>query len=127
GVGILRPDGDSDTGADVLAVTVRTDYMPNEDWRTLCDRARTLRETEGTLTGHAAGHDTPPAQIGPGTIVEIIGAPTERTSVIESEPVELPEPLASVADYVDDHADGRDFIPTAELADAVGTDANVLG
>jgi hypothetical protein len=31
GVGILRPDGESDAGADVLATTVRSHYMPNPE------------------------------------------------------------------------------------------------
>ncbi|MGB8198888.1 MAG: cell division protein FtsK, partial [Pseudonocardiaceae bacterium] len=43
GVGILRPDGDTAAGADVLAVMVRTDYMPNNDWTTLGERGRALR------------------------------------------------------------------------------------
>ncbi|MGX7825721.1 cell division protein FtsK [Actinokineospora sp. 24-640] len=123
GVGILRPDGDTDAGADVLAVTVRTDYMPNEDWRTLCERARTLRETEGTLTGHAAGQDTP-ALIGPGTVVDVL-AEAGPSAVVE--PVELPEPLASVVDYLDDHGDGRDFVPSAELTDALGMEPTMFG
>jgi S-DNA-T family DNA segregation ATPase FtsK/SpoIIIE len=53
GASILRPDGDTAADADVLAVIVRTDYMPNDDWATLCQRGRALRETAGTLTGHA--------------------------------------------------------------------------
>ncbi|HEX2300759.1 MAG TPA: cell division protein FtsK, partial [Pseudonocardiaceae bacterium] len=40
GVGILRPDGETQAGADVLALTVRTYYMPNEDWHELCRRGR---------------------------------------------------------------------------------------
>jgi DNA segregation ATPase FtsK/SpoIIIE, S-DNA-T family len=48
GVGILRPDGDTQAGADVLALTVRTYYMPNEDWQVICQRGRSLREAEGT-------------------------------------------------------------------------------
>ncbi len=38
GVGILRPDGETAAGADVLAMMVRTYYMPNDDWATLCAR-----------------------------------------------------------------------------------------
>ena len=60
GVGILRPDGDTQAGADVLALTVRTYYMPNEDWQVICQRGRALREAEGTLSGHAAGDDLAP-------------------------------------------------------------------
>src|SRR5262249_58611489 len=60
GVGILRPDGDTQAGADVLALTVRTYYMPNDDWQVICRRGRALREGAGTLTGHAAGQDTAP-------------------------------------------------------------------
>jgi S-DNA-T family DNA segregation ATPase FtsK/SpoIIIE len=57
-VGILRPDGDAQAGADVLELTVRTYYMPNEYWQVIWRRGRALREAEGTLTGHAAGPDT---------------------------------------------------------------------
>ncbi|MGH3589368.1 MAG: cell division protein FtsK, partial [Pseudonocardia sp.] len=48
GVGILRPDGETDTGTDVVAMTVRCDYMPNPEWRAICDRGRALREAAGT-------------------------------------------------------------------------------
>ncbi|MEU7475462.1 hypothetical protein AB0A63_05715 [Lentzea sp. NPDC042327] len=44
GVGVLRPDGETQAGAEVLALTVRTFYMPNEDWREICQRGRALRE-----------------------------------------------------------------------------------
>ncbi len=60
-MGILRPDGDTAAGADVLAMTVRTYYMPNEDWQTICEQGRALREAAGTLTGHAAGAGHRPA------------------------------------------------------------------
>ncbi len=58
GVGILRPDGDAQAGADVLALTVRTYYMPNEDWRAICERGRELRQAAGTVDGARgrAGH-----------------------------------------------------------------------
>ncbi len=94
GVGILRPDGETQAGADVLALTVRTYYMPNEDWRTICERGRALREAEGTLTGHAAGQDAADARSRGGRA----GARTGRCAV----EVELPEPLAAVVDYLGD-------------------------
>lgn len=125
GVGILRPDGETTAGADVLATTVRTYYMPNEDWRTICARGRALREAEGTLSGHAAGQDNRPIldhaavarAIGGGTVVEQTG---------ESE---LPEPLASVVDYLgDDLQPGRrDFVPTAELVAALDVEPTAFG
>ena len=34
---------------------VRSDYMPNPDWRAICERGRALREAAGTLAGHAVG------------------------------------------------------------------------
>ncbi|EWC58864.1 cell division FtsK/SpoIIIE protein [Actinokineospora spheciospongiae] len=117
GVGILRPDGETDAGTDVLAMTVRTDYMPNEDWRAICERARVLRATENTLTGHAAGEVAPLRDDG---VIPVLGG-----SVAES--VELPEPLASVMDYIEDHGDGREFIPTAELVEALGAEPTVFG
>lgn len=43
GVGILRPDGETDAGADMVALTVRTYYMPNQDWREIYARGRALR------------------------------------------------------------------------------------
>ncbi|HEV7647419.1 MAG TPA: cell division protein FtsK [Actinophytocola sp.] len=114
GVGILRPDGDTQAGADVLALTVRTYYMPNEDWREICQRGRTLRETSGTLTGHAAGRDTTPIVDHTEVVKAISITPAEPTP----EAVELPEPLASVVDYLAEQPDDREFVPTAELVDA---------
>jgi DNA segregation ATPase FtsK/SpoIIIE, S-DNA-T family len=60
GVGILRPDGDTQAGADVLALTLRTYYMPNQDWQVICQRGRALREAAGTLTRtcHGPRHST---------------------------------------------------------------------
>ena len=94
GVGILRPDGDTQAGADVLALTVRTYYMPNEDWHELCHRGRALREAAGTLTGHAAGRDSAP-ELDHAAVVQVIGAgrPAEERRT-------LPEPLASVVAYL---------------------------
>ncbi|HEY0639832.1 MAG TPA: cell division protein FtsK [Pseudonocardiaceae bacterium] len=103
GVGILRPDGDV---AAELAVTVRTYYMPNEDWRLICERGRELRRTADTLTGHAAGDRTIPT-------LSVIPAPLAPAPTV-------PEPLASVVAYLGDELDSRDFVPTAELLDALG-------
>lgn len=116
GVGILRPDGETQAGADVLALTVRTYYMPNEDWRTICERGRELRQSAGRLTGHAAGQDTTPV-LDHATAVRAIGA----GHPVQAEPsaVELPEPLASVVDYLGDDLDEREFVPTAELVEAL--------
>ncbi|PXY23854.1 cell division protein FtsK [Prauserella coralliicola] len=113
GVGILRPDGETDAGADVLAMTVRTYFMPNDDWRTICERGRTLRESAGTLTGHAAGQDIPPLVDHASAAKAISASPAPK--------VALPEPLASVADYLADDLDGngREFVPTDELRDAL--------
>jgi S-DNA-T family DNA segregation ATPase FtsK/SpoIIIE len=116
GVGILRPDGDAQAGADVLALTVRTYYMPNEDWQTICQRGRELRESAGRLTGHAAGHDTTPV-VDHATVAKAIGA--GRPAEPESSVVELPEPLASVVDYLGEDLDEREFVPTAELVEAL--------
>lgn len=117
GVGILRPDGDAQAGGEVLALTVRTYFMPNDDWRTICQRGRTLREAAGTLSGHAAGHDTLPA-LDHASAVKAISSGTAR------QPSALPEPLASVADYLT--ADEREFVPTSELCEAIGADPNVF-
>ncbi|MFF4597249.1 cell division protein FtsK [Amycolatopsis sp. NPDC001319] len=117
GVGILRPDGDTAAGADVLAMTVRTYYMPNEDWRTICEQGRALREAVGTLTGHAAGQDNIPVLDHAAAIKAIsAGQPVGA--------VELPALLASIVDYLGDDLseDGRDFVPTAELLDALEMD-----
>ncbi|ADJ47571.1 hypothetical protein AMES_5746 [Amycolatopsis mediterranei S699] len=121
GVGILRPDGDTSVGADVLAMTVRTYYMPNEDWRTICEQGRTLREAAGTLTGHAAGQDTMPV-LDHAAAVKAIGA-GHAVDAVQS-PGELPEVLASLVEYLGDDLspDGRDFVPTAELLSALEID-----
>jgi DNA segregation ATPase FtsK/SpoIIIE, S-DNA-T family len=127
GVGILRPDGDTAAGADVLAVMVRTDYMPNNDWTTLCARGRALRETADTLTGHAVGAASPPA-LDPATVADVIG--THQITLEQAPPVcDLPEPLASVVDYLGTDLDkdgGREFIPTTELVTALGIDCATL-
>ncbi|WP_245614013.1 FtsK/SpoIIIE domain-containing protein [Actinokineospora inagensis] len=107
GVGILRPDGE--THSDGLAVTVRTYYMPNEDWRTICVRGRELREAAGTLTGHAAGPDTTPA----------LDHVPVRAIEASTPPDDLPEPLDAVVRYLGDDLDTREFVPTAELVDAL--------
>jgi S-DNA-T family DNA segregation ATPase FtsK/SpoIIIE len=123
GVGILRPDGDTAAGADVLAIMVRTDYMPNNDWATLCQRGRALRASAGTLTGHAIGAASTLA-LDPATVADVIGA-SQITAKEEPSPVcDLPEPLASVTEYLGgDLDDGRrEFIPTAELVTALGID-----
>ncbi|MFB9688422.1 cell division protein FtsK [Amycolatopsis plumensis] len=130
GVGILRPDGDTAAGADVLAMTVRTYYMPNEDWQTICQQGRAIREAAGTLTGHAAGQDTMPA-VDHAAVARTIGAGSGSTPTTPepAEPVELPEPLASVVDYLGDDLDkgGREFVPTAELVDALNVEPTAFG
>src|SRR5262249_42668865 len=78
GVGILRPDGETEAGADVLAITVRTYYMPNDDWRTICQRGRALREVTGTLTGHATGTEPTPALDHATVALAIGGAPAPQ-------------------------------------------------
>ena len=129
GVGILRPDGDTAAGADVLAMTVRTDYMPNTDWAALCERGRALREAADTLSGHAIGAAPTPA-LDPATIAHVIGTGQITPNVEEPTPVgDLPEPLASVAAYLGadlDDGGGREFIPTAELVTALGIDRATL-
>jgi DNA segregation ATPase FtsK/SpoIIIE, S-DNA-T family len=120
GVGILRPDGDTDAGADVLALTVRTYYMSNPDWRTICERGRALREAAGTLSGHTAGDDSQRA-IDSAAVVKALGSATatELDEPICEQPAMLPEPLASIVDYLGDEIDGREFVTTAELVDAL--------
>ncbi|MBP2474727.1 S-DNA-T family DNA segregation ATPase FtsK/SpoIIIE [Crossiella equi] len=121
GVGILRPDGETDAGADLLALTVRTFYMPNPDWREICARGRALREAVGTLAGHAAGDRTTRA-VDPSAVVKALGA-----GAINSWPVELPEPLASVVDYLGEELYEREFVPTAELAEALTAEPTSFG
>jgi DNA segregation ATPase FtsK/SpoIIIE, S-DNA-T family len=125
-VGILRPDGDIQAGADLLALTVRTYYIPNEDWQSICQRGRALREAAGTLTGHAAGQDTTPVP-DHAAAVKAIGASTGQSRAAWSS-AELPEPLAAVVEYLGDDLDpaGREFIPTAELIDALDVDPSVF-
>jgi S-DNA-T family DNA segregation ATPase FtsK/SpoIIIE len=127
GVGILRPDGDTTTDTDVLAMMVRTDYMPNDDWAALCQRGRALREAAGTLTGHAIGAASVPA-LDPATVADVIGT-GQPSAEPEPQPLcELPEPLASVVEYLgtDLEEGGREFIPTTELITALNTDRATL-
>jgi DNA segregation ATPase FtsK/SpoIIIE, S-DNA-T family len=120
GVGILRPDGETQAGADVLALTVRTYYMPNEDWQTICQHGQALREAEGTLTGHAAGHDQAPMLDHAAAAKAIGGGRLESRA-------ELPEPLAAVVEYLDDDLGEREFVPTAELVEVLGVEPNTFG
>jgi S-DNA-T family DNA segregation ATPase FtsK/SpoIIIE len=127
GVGILRPDGDAQAGSDVLALTVRTYYMPNEDWYAICQRGRELRESTGRLTGHAAGQDTTPA-VDHAAAVKAIGAGGGGSPTVEPEwsAGDLPEPLASVVDYLGEDLDDREFVPTAELVEALDVEPTVF-
>jgi DNA segregation ATPase FtsK/SpoIIIE, S-DNA-T family len=129
GVGILRPDGETHAGADVLALTVRTYYMPNDDWHTICQRGRQLRDTAQILSGHAAGHDTAPVLDHAGVAKAIGAATTAEPAVVHAEVIELPEPLASVVGYLGDdlHDDGREFVPTEELVDVLDVEPTAFG
>jgi S-DNA-T family DNA segregation ATPase FtsK/SpoIIIE len=121
GVGILRPDGDTQAGADVLALTVRTYYMPNDQWRLVCERGKELRKVVGTLTGHAAG-DHATRTIDPATVLKALGRGAA------SEPAaDLPEPLASVAAYLGEDLDSRDFVPSSELVQALDVEPTAFG
>lgn len=126
GVGVLRPDGDTDAGSDVLAMTVRTYYMPNAEWKSICERGRTLRERIGTLTGHAIGSEQV-ATLDHAAVAKAIG--TGGTSTEQPAAAELPEPLASVVEYLADDLDpdGREFVSTAELVDALDVDPTTFG
>jgi DNA segregation ATPase FtsK/SpoIIIE, S-DNA-T family len=126
GVGILRPDGDTDVGADTLAMTVRTYYMPNPEWREICARGRALREAAGTLAGHAAGDDTVSA-VDRSAVVKALGAGAADESADWLD--ELPEPLAAVVEYLGDdlRQDGREFVPTAELIEALEVEPTTFG
>jgi S-DNA-T family DNA segregation ATPase FtsK/SpoIIIE len=126
GVGILRPDGETAAGADVLAMMVRTDYMPNDDWTTLCERGQALRAAAGTLTGHAIGAASNPA-LDPATVADVIGTGQLITGQAPPPRCDLPEPLASVVEYLADLDEGgREFIPTAELVTALSIDRATL-
>jgi len=106
----------------VLALTVRTYYMPNEDWHELCRRGRALREVAGTLTGHAAGQESTPG-VDHAAAVRAIGSGPRPNETDRR----LPEPLASVVAYLGDDLDEREFIPTAELVDALDVEPNSFG
>jgi S-DNA-T family DNA segregation ATPase FtsK/SpoIIIE len=127
-VGILRPDGETDAGADTLALTVRTYYMPNPEWREICARGRALREAAGTPAGHAAGDDTAHA-IDPASVVKALGAgePSQTGEATDGQPVSLPEPLASVVDYLGDEIEERKFIPTSELVEVLNVEPTLFG
>ncbi|MCA1224921.1 FtsK/SpoIIIE domain-containing protein [Saccharopolyspora sp. 6M] len=114
GVGILRPDGDTDAGEETLALTVRTFYLLNAEWRSICQRGRALREAAGTLTGHASGDDAHRA-IDESAVVKALGAGVARTPI----PKDLPEPLAAVCHHLGSGLDERDFVPSAELTAAL--------
>ncbi|MEO7194125.1 MAG: hypothetical protein ABIZ05_04770 [Pseudonocardiaceae bacterium] len=88
--------------------------MSNNDWQTICQHGRALRELTGTLTGHAAGHDSV-LVLDHAAVAKAIGTTSGPEAASE---VEVPEPLASVLAYLGedpDEADSRGFVPTAEL------------
>jgi S-DNA-T family DNA segregation ATPase FtsK/SpoIIIE len=127
GVGILRPDGETETGAEVLAMTVRSHYMPNPEWRAICERGRALREAAGTLNGHAAGETA--QSIDDATALKALGSTltvADPDSARDDEPPP-PEPLASVVAYLGDDLTQRTFVPTAELLTALGVEATAFG
>ncbi|HEX5121384.1 MAG TPA: FtsK/SpoIIIE domain-containing protein [Pseudonocardiaceae bacterium] len=121
GVGILRPDGDTQAGADVLALTVRTYYMPNNEWREVCVRGRELREAADTLTGHAVG-DHGIRAIDPAAVLKALG-----NGATSAELPEPPEPLSSVVRYLGDDLDSRDFVPSSELVQALDVEPTTFG
>ena len=129
GVGILRPDGETDAGTEVLALAVRTYYMPNADWRTICARGRELRQAAGTLTGHAAGDNTA-RTIDRVAVIKALGSTVEHDGEDDTstdEVVEPPEILAAVAAYLGGDLDNREFVPTAELVEALNRDPATFG
>ena len=130
GVGILRPDGETD-GGDLLAQMVRCDYMPNADWRAICERGRALREAEGTLSGHAAGDvdERGPDVVMAAAVAGALGpGSTAGDDHEDGEPVPvLPEPLASVVAYLGDGLHERSFVPTAELVAELGVESTAFG
>jgi S-DNA-T family DNA segregation ATPase FtsK/SpoIIIE len=79
------------------------------------------------LTGHAAGQDVAPV-LDHATVVKAIGA---GGAPVQPEPAtsDLPEPLASVVEYLGDELepDGREFVPTAELVEALDVEPTVFG
>ena len=127
GVGILRPDGETETGAEVLAMTVRSHYMPNPEWRAICERGRALREAAGTLNGHAAGETA--QSIDDAAALKALGSTltvADPDSARDDEPPP-PEPLASVVAYLGDDLTQRTFVPTAELLTALRVEATAFG
>jgi len=106
---------------------VRTYYMPNAEWRAICEQGRALREAAGTLTGHAAG-DHAARAIDPTVVFAAIGGGRDTDDMVESrDAVELPEPLAAVIDYLGDDVDRREFVPTAELVEALAVEPTAFG
>ncbi|MFC0435779.1 cell division protein FtsK [Kutzneria buriramensis] len=126
GVGILRPDGETDAGAEVLAMTVRTYYMPNAQWREVCARGRALREVAGTLAGQAVGDFTTQA-IDAAAVVKALGAGGAVETGAPADDPALPEPLASVVEYLGEEIDEREFVPTAELVEALSAEPTSFG
>jgi S-DNA-T family DNA segregation ATPase FtsK/SpoIIIE len=124
GVGILRPDGESDGGTDTVAITVRSDYMPNPEWRAICERGRALREQAGTLAGHAAG-ETSVSEVDTASVVRALGSGPPVAE--QDQPLPLPEPLASVVAYLGDDLNRRAFIPTAEIVTALRVEPTAFG
>jgi S-DNA-T family DNA segregation ATPase FtsK/SpoIIIE len=98
--------------------------MPNDDWQALCQRGRVLREDSRMLTGHAAGQVSEPV-LDHAAVAKAIGAGVRQ--VEDADVVELPEPLASVVDYLGEGLDDRSFVPTAELVDALDVEPTVFG
>lgn len=123
GVGILRPDGDAETGPETAAVTARTYYMDNAEWRALCQRGRALRQAAGTLTGHAAGEETPHTA----DQERITDTSSSGDDAEYAVPADLPEPLASVVAHLGAELTHREFVPTTELTETLDLEPTTFG
>lgn len=73
------------------------------------------------MTGHAVG-DHAVRAIDPAAVLKALGSGTADRSMPD-----LPEPLASVARYLGEGIDRREFVPTAELVEALEVEPTLFG
>ncbi|HTX96962.1 MAG TPA: hypothetical protein VME67_20210 [Mycobacterium sp.] len=108
GVGILRPDGDTQAGADVLALTVRTTCptVLAGDLPARAGAAGGRRDAQRARGRRRPGTGARPLGGGAGDRHRAGAAAPSRSAGV-------PEPLASIVDHLDELDEAPEFISTA--------------
>ena len=114
GVGILRPDGETDSRRRRHRPTVRTDYMPNADWGRSANAAGRCARRPAPSPGTPSERTPRSPLVDPATVARVSGPAQAATDDrgVATRPTVLPEPLASVVAYL-----GEELIAAAVRPD----------